>query len=193
MVTRRKVLGAGLAIVSVSGAIGLNSPSRRRVVKDQTGLPELGALMLDERLGVSKTLVAHLRNRNPGLPFLTIRLDSPALTKLKQVFERSQMVAGISCGATLFCLERIAWDHGYRIARRSEHEFNAKVARTSENNATVLALADAIIANRPESSTAISLAGRTYRPSGRDHTLHAWVMQRAAAPKRSATRQENRG
>jgi hypothetical protein len=98
--------------------------------------------------------------------------------ELKPIFNSALMIAGISSGATLFCLERIAWDHGYRITRRSEHEFKAIAANALKNDATVVALADAIIGNKPETfAKAIAPASRAYRPSMTDDTLHAWIMQ----------------
>jgi hypothetical protein len=82
----------------------------------------------------------------------------------------------------LFCLERIAWDYGYRITRRSEHAFSANAA--NENDATVLALANKIITNKPEAfATAIAPTNRAYRPSRTDDTLHAWIMQTAVTSK----------
>jgi hypothetical protein len=94
------------------------------------------------------------------------------------------MIAGISSGATLSCLERIAWDYGYRMTRRSEHEFVATVASSLESDATVRVLADAIIRDRPETfAAAIAPAGHAYRPSMTDDTLHAWIMQTAVTSK----------
>jgi len=184
MVTRREVLGVGLAFASVSGAIGLYSATKARPVKDQTGLPKVGAMLVDEHLGIAALLVYFFQNRKPDLPFLTLRLDSFASTELKPIFNSVQVIAGISSGATLFCLERIAWDHGYRMTRRSEHEFTATAATASANDATILALADAIVSNRPESfAAAIAPASRAYRPSMTDDTLHAWIMQRAVTSK----------
>lgn len=185
MVTRREVLGAALALATFSGAIGLNSIRRMGAVKDQSGLPTLDAIMLDEGLGVSTALVDLLHNRQPEPPLLTIRLDSFASIELKHIFNSAQVIAGISSGATLFCLERIAWDYGYRITRRSEHQFNARTPNALENDATVLALADKIMSNRPESfAAALAPASRAYRPSSVDDTLHAWIMQTAVTSKK---------
>jgi hypothetical protein len=184
MVTRREVLGAGLAFASVSAAIGLNSAGSVRAVKDQTGLPVVGAMVLDGRLGISAMLADLLHNRKPDLPFLTIGLDSFTSIELKPIFNSALMIAGISSGATLFCLERIAWDYRYRITRRSEHEFKATAANATDNDATVVALADAIISNKPETfAAAIAPASRAYRPSMTDDTLHAWIMQTTVTSK----------
>lgn len=184
MITRREVLGAGLAIASVAGAIGLYSGAKVSAIGNRTGLAKVGALLLDERLGISTALVEFLHSRRPELPFLTIRLDSLTSIELKPMLSSAQMIAGISSGATLFCLERIAWDYGYRITRRSEHEFVATVASSLENDATVRVLADAIIGDRPEAfAAAIAPAGHAYRPSMTDGTLHAWIMQTAVTSK----------
>jgi hypothetical protein len=185
MVTRREVLGAGLAFASISGAIGLNSTYRVSAVKDQVVLPKVGTLVLDEGLGVSTSLVDVLHHRTPDLSFLTLGLDAVTSIELKHLFNSAQVIAGISSGATLFCLERIAWDYGYRVTRRSEHVFNANAANVLENDATVLALADKIIDNKPESfAAAIAPTNRAYRPSRSDDTLHAWIMQTAVTSKK---------
>jgi hypothetical protein len=183
-VTRREVLGAGLAFASISGAIGLNSTYRVSAVKDQVVLPKVGTLVLDEGLGVSTSLVDVLHHRTPDLSFLTLGLDAVTSIELKHLFNSAQTIAGLSSGATLFCLERIAWDYGYRITRRSEHAFSANAA--NENDATVLALANKIITNKPEAfATAIAPTNRAYRPSRADDTLHAWIMETAVTTQRT--------
>jgi len=183
MVTRREVLGAGVALASISSAIGLNSAYGASAVKDHTGLPKVDTLVLDEGLGVSTTVADVLHHRTPDLSLFTLGLDAVTSIRLKHLFNSAQVIAGISSGATLFCLERIAWDYGYRITRRSEHEFSAK-ANALENDATVLALADKIISNKPESfAAAIAPTTRAYRPSRTDDTLHAWIMQTTVTAK----------
>jgi hypothetical protein len=184
VVTRRKVLGAGLAITSVSGAVALYSGTELSAVKDPTGLAKVGSLVLDERLGISTAWVDFLHDRKPELRVLTIGLDSFVAIELKPVLSSGHVIAGISSGATLFCLERIAWDHGYRVSRRSEHDFVATVANSPDNDATLRVLADAIISGRPDSFAAeIAPAGHAYRPSMTDDTLHAWIMQTAVTSK----------
>lgn len=180
MVTRREVLGAGLALTAISGAIGSGSV---RAVEERSGLPKVATLVLDESLGVSTALVDFLHNRKPDLSLLTIRLDSFASSELKPLFNSARVIAGISSGATLFCLERIAWDYGYRVTRRSEHKFKAQTVGARKNDEAFLAIAHAIISNRPDSfAAAITPTDRAYRPSMTDDTLHAWIMQRAVTP-----------
>lgn len=132
MVTTREVLGAGFALASVSGA-----------------------LVLDVRLGIPATWVDLQRSRKPELPSLAISPDSFASIELKPILSGARMIAGISSGATWSCLERIAREFGYRMTRRSEHEFAA----------------------------AIAPAGHADRPSMTDDILHAWIMQTAGTSK----------
>jgi hypothetical protein len=184
MVTRREVLGAGVALASVSGAIGLGSANRVSAVTDQAGLPKVGAMVLDESLSVSSSVADVLHRRQHGLCLLTIGLDASRSIELKQLFNKSQIIAGLSSGATLFCLERIAWDYGYRVTRRSEYEFNANAADALANDATVLALADKLFSSQPAFfAAALAPSNRTYRPSMADDTLHAWIMQPAVTSK----------
>lgn len=184
MVTRREVLGAGLALTAISSAIGSYSVT---AVEEHSGIPKAATLVLDESLGVSTALVDFLHNRKPDLSLLTIRLDSFASTELKPLLNSARMIAGISSGATLFCLERIAWDYGYRVTRRSEHKFKAQTVGARKNDEAFLAIAHAIISNQPESfAAAIAPSSRGYRPSMTDDTLHAWIMQTAVTSKQRA-------
>jgi hypothetical protein len=193
MVTRREVLGAGVALASISGAIGLSSAHIVSAVTGQAGSPKVGAMVLDESLSVSSTVIDVLHRHQHDLSLLTIGLDAPGSIELKRLFNEGQMIAGLSSGATLFCLERIAWDYGYRVTRRSEHDFNTNVAHALANDATVLALADKIISNQPESfAAALALTSRAYRPSMTDDTLHTWIMQTAVASKTRTVRPEIR-
>jgi hypothetical protein len=185
-VTRREVLRAGLALASISGAIGLDAAFAATAGKDQLGLPKPGAIVLDEDLEMSAALVRFLQSRKPDLPLLALRLDSTTSTQLKPIFNSAPVIAGLSSGATLFCLERIAWDHGYRISRRSEHLLDSVTANAADNDATVARLADAIIDDEPALfATAIDPAGRAYRPSMTDRTLHSWILQMTATPRKS--------
>jgi hypothetical protein len=182
MITRREVLGAGVALASISSVMGLNSAFGAEAVNNPTALPKVSALVLDEGLGVSTPLLDVLHRHKRDLSFLTLGLDAFASTALKPLFSSGQMIAGLSAGATLFCLERIAWDYGYRITRRSEHEFKASAG--NENDALVLALASSIMNNQPEPfAAAIAPNNRAYRPSRSDDTLHSWIMQTTVTSK----------
>jgi len=184
MITRREVLGAGVALTAVSGVIGLNFASTASEVSDQNDLMKVRALILDEGISVSTKLVASLRTRTPNLELLTSGLDSFTSIELKRIFNSGVTIAGISSGATLFCLERIAWDYGYRITRRSEHEFNVGIVDAHGMDSMILALANSIMSNKPEFLAAASAtSNRAYRPSRSDDTLHAWIVQTAVTSK----------
>jgi hypothetical protein len=88
--------------------------------------------------------------------------------------EKSQAIAGISSGATLFCLERIAWDHGFRLTGRSQR-------CTSDPGETCLQDLAAFLGGTHPAANPPSLA-RAYRPSRADGLLHAWVMRKSAGP-----------
>ena len=163
MTTRREVLGAGLALASMPVTAGLRS-----AFPAAAALPD--AIVLDEALDISAPLAELLGRRKPALPLLSLRLDSFASIQLRQLFAGGWTIAGLSSGATLFCLERIAWDHGYRLSRHSE--------RASTFNADMPALADAIMGSEPDRFAAtISRVSHAYRPSMTDGAVHAWMMQ----------------
>ena len=54
------------------------------------------------------------------MPVVEVRLDAAGQAGLMRVLDKSHGIVGISSGATLFCLERIAWDHGFRLTGRSQ-------------------------------------------------------------------------
>jgi hypothetical protein len=72
----------------------------------------------------------------------------------------------------LFCLERLAWDHGFRLRGRSQW-----CASESGEEAFRQDLAALL-----SGAGAAPLASRAYRPSRADATLHAWVIHKSASP-----------
>ena len=172
MVTRRTAIGAGVAFSAVTWAAGFGgrgqtAPSRREA-------RSIDALLLDQNIEPPAHIAALLKAAKANLPVVEIDLDVAGLARLGRVLGASHTIAGIGSGATLFCLERISWDHGFRLAGRSQTRSDNPSGDVFEQD--VAAFVSGIHPSAPSPS---SLA-RDYRPSRADGTLHAWVLQKSA-------------
>jgi hypothetical protein len=182
--TRRTVLrsGAAIAAVACTAGFGAYDPFARNRRETQS----IDALCVDETIVMPSQLAAFIKAGSRTVHVIGIRLDAAAHAGLLRVLDQSQTIAGISSGATLFCLERIGWDHGFRLTGRSQRcagDFGDDVCRLD----VVEFLGGAGVHGYAASALPIA---RAYRPSRADGTLHAWVMQKSARGQLSPARGE---
>jgi hypothetical protein len=179
MVTRRTVVGAGLAFASVAcagfGAYGPTARPRREA-------RSIDALLIDESLEMPRQMAAFIDASTRALPIVGIQLDAAGEAALRRVLDKSHAIVGISSGATLFCLERIAWDHGFRLTRRSQH-----FASDPGDDAWRQDVAAYLSGTHTPAASPSALA-RAYRPSRADGILHASVMQKSSSQFRQQRR-----
>jgi len=179
--TRRTVLGAGLALASACTiAFGECGASARRHRERRS----IDALLIDESIEMLRQLPAFITASGRTLPVVGIRLDAAAHAGLRRVLDTSHAIVGISLGATLFCLERIAWDHGFRLTGRSQ-----RCATDPGDDACRHDVAAYLSGMHPLAAMPSQLI-RTYRPSRADGLLHTWVMQKSASPQLRQGRRE---
>jgi hypothetical protein len=169
MITRRTAVGAGLAFAVVAG-VGASGPTagRRRETRS------IDALLIDATIEMPRPMAAFIKARMRTLPVVGIQLDAAAHAGLRRVLDESHAIVGISSGATLFCLERIAWDHGLRLTGRSQ-----QCARDLDDVGCWQEVAAFLSGAHPPVASPSHLA-RAYRPSRVDGMLHAWTMQKSA-------------
>jgi len=169
MITRRTAVGAGLAFAAVAG-VGASGPTagRRRETRS------IDALLFDATIEMPRPMAAFIKARMPTVPVVAIQLDAAAHARLRRVLAESHAIVGISTGATLFCLERIAWDHGLRLTGRSQQG-----ARDLDNVASWQEVTAFLSGAHPPVANPSDVA-RAYRPSRVDGMLHAWAMQKSA-------------
>lgn len=181
MVTRRTAIGAGLAFTAVacSAAVGAYAPAARR----RRDARSIDALLIDDSIEMSRPMAAFIEANRRALPVVGIQLDAPGQAGLMRILDQSQAIVGVSSGATLFCLERIAWDHGFRLTARSE-----RCAGEPGDDACRQELAAYLAEAQPLAASSTAFV-RTYRPSRADGMLHAWVMQKSR-PQLRQSRQE---
>jgi len=182
-ITRRAALGAGLAFTSAAftsaacaGRLGAQGPDMLR----PAAAPAFDALLVDETVALPDRLAAFVAMNRQNLPVLAIRLDAAGFAGMAATLRASHALVGISSGATLFCLERIAWDHGFRLTRRHHR----CVADLDD-----MACREDVLTFLGGSHAARSLT-RTYRPSRADGMLHVWAMQKTGRPHLHQMRRE---
>jgi hypothetical protein len=164
-------LGAGLR------AYGAIAPHRREARM-------IDALLVDQDIEPPAHIAALLKAARTHLPVVQIDLDAAGLIRLRSVLGESQTLAGVSSGATLFCLERICWDHGFRLTRRSQTHSHTPSGDAFEQDVAAFVGGIHLAASSP------SPKARDYRPSRADETLHAWVLQTSAtSPFRTGPRE----
>jgi hypothetical protein len=171
MPTRRTVLGAGAAFASLSAIDGFAAADLR--VRRRTVSPSINALLVDETIEMPPQMATLIDWNRRTIRVVGIRFDASAQAGLARLLSESSVVAGISSGATLFCLERMAWDHGFRLAGRMQLHTSAMGDDASQ--ADVAAFLGGALALRLNDPSVI----RAYRPSRADGTLHTWIMQKS--------------
>jgi hypothetical protein len=181
MVTRRVVIAAGLTFASIACAAGIGAygpTTRRREARS------IDALLIDETIELPRQMPAFIEATRRALPVIGIQLDAAAHAGLVGFLDRSCAIVGISSGATLFCLERIAWDHGFRLFGRSE-----RCARDPGDDAWRHDVAAYFRGAHPPAASPLHRA-RAYRPSRADGILHTWIMQKTTSPQLYRDRRE---
>jgi hypothetical protein len=164
------VLGAGLAFAAVASAagIGVYGPAARR----RPDARSIDALLIDESIEMPRQVAAFVNASRRTLPVVGIQLDAAAHAGLMRLLDKSQTLIGISSGATLFCLERLGWDHGFRLTGRSQ-----QCASDLGEGACRQDVA-AFLRGAQHHAASLAPLARAYRPSRMDGTLHARVMQK---------------
>ena len=133
----------------------------------------IDALLIDETIEMPHALTAFIAASGRTLPIVGVRLDAASHSGLMRTLDKSHALVGISSGATLFCLERLAWDYGFRMAGRTERHAANPGDNVWRQEMTALLSGALPTVERP---TPIA---RAYRPSRADGTLHTWILQKA--------------
>ena len=182
MLTRRTVLGTGLALMSLAGSAALGAEGA--TVRRRRNERAVDALLIDQTVVMPGTLTAYAGRTARRLPVIGIQLDAVGYAGILRVLDRSQALVGISSGATLFCVERIAWDRGFRLTARTERH-------AGDAGANALRQDIAAFLEQQVPPGASTLRGtRSYRPSRADATLHAWVLRKPVRPRLPTDRRE---
>lgn len=168
MMTRRTAIGAGVAFAAVAcassfGAIGPVAYQRRRV-------RSIDALLIDDNIAMPRQMAAFVETNRRVLPIVGIQLDASGQAGLMRVLAKAQNIVGFSSGATLFCVERIAWDQGFRLMARSQRCASEPEAHACRQDVF------AYLCGAHNFSASPALPAGAYRPSRADGMLHSWLM-----------------
>jgi hypothetical protein len=127
MLNRRGFLGAGMASCALPWLASVAGPSAQAVPSGQPGAwarpsPPLYRVVVDERFEAGAGFRAGVAAR--GAEVRGIRGDVTELWFYELAprwREQAAPIAGLTAADALFCLERLAWDAGLRVAYRGEH------------------------------------------------------------------------
>ncbi|MEC3951128.1 hypothetical protein [Sphingobium sp. HWE2-09] len=142
----------------------------------------IDAMLIDGSVAMPALLNVVIQARRQMMPVVDIQLDAANYGALRRLLIDSQTLVGVSTGATLFCLERIAWDHGFRLTARHQQSL-----RELDGDACHHGVATFL---NGAHGSATSPSPRAYRGSRADGTLHAWTMRKSARSYVSQDRRE---
>jgi hypothetical protein len=168
MITRRTALGIGMTVASTAFATGFKAYA---ATPGNHARP-IDALLVDKGVQLPRPIAAYIEARRQMLPVVAIDLDAAGYSDLMELLRKSHAIAGISSGATLFCLERLAWNHGYRLTGRTQQCLSALNDQACQQDMAAFLFAG----HSPDARR--SSATTSYRPSHADDTLHGWVMRK---------------
>jgi hypothetical protein len=152
--------GAGLSV-----ALAIAAPS---LARSPASSPPL--LLIDETVTLPDRLAAFVADWRRLQPVSPLSLDASGYNALRRTMAEYSQIIGIGSGATLFCVERIAWDCGLRIAWRSQHGCNQ-----AGDSAGIRELAAALDGACPAPTGQLA-ALATLQPAHGDGTLHIWTL-----------------
>jgi hypothetical protein len=118
--SRRDFLKTAMAVSALPIVAGVATDPADAAPRSRT--LALYRVIFDERFPGSRAFAD--RARKLGVPAQAIRGDVTALwlNDLRGRWQASPAaIAGLTAPSALFCLERLAWDHGMRVAFHAEH------------------------------------------------------------------------
>jgi hypothetical protein len=182
VITRRTALGAGLAVVTM--AYGSGSRAFANTARRSFGAHTSDILLLDSSIEPPEPLANFIKGRHSNATVFPLHLDAASHSGLMRVLKDNDRIIGVSSGATLFCLERLAWDHGYRMTGRTQACASALGGKSCQQDIA------AFIGGAHSPSAAMSPFVQSYRPSRADGVLHAWSMQKSVSARMRQARWE---
>lgn len=132
MTTRREFLQAGIAVTGIPIAAGafttVDKPALREgsAITVQPAALALYKAVFDERFPESVSFAAEMRRLGIAIHGIIGDMTDLWYSDLHPQWRKSPVaVAGLTAQGPLFCLERLAWDHGMRVVFRAEHQYRS--------------------------------------------------------------------
>jgi hypothetical protein len=124
MASRREFLQVGIAALALPISAHAALSPAAAAAENPVAVTPLYKVVFDERFPASVAFGAEARSL--GLSTHSIRGDITDLWfhDLDARWKKSPAaVAGLTAQGALFCLERLAWDHGMRVVYRGDHQY----------------------------------------------------------------------
>jgi len=183
MASRREFLQVGIAALALPISASAALSPRAAPLESAPDATPLYKVIFDERFAQSIAFGA--RAQSLGLPVYSIRGDITDLWfhDLDAQWKMSPIaIGGLTAPGALFCLERLAWDHGMRVVFRGDHRFlpGGSIEHTFTGPESVVHRAAGLHDNA-ENWTASVATLVAHIPTVRSATAKATVRTRAAA------------
>jgi hypothetical protein len=129
MTSRREFLQATLAASAVPVATGVFAAEQDAVSESVVQKPPAPTLrfhtaVFDHRFPDSVAFADAMRRLGAAVHGITGDMTDLWSRELYPLWRASPVpVAGLTAHGPLFCLERLAWDHGMRVVFRAEHQY----------------------------------------------------------------------
>lgn len=116
MIDRRTFVQQSAAALAVTGGtFGLATAHDRLI--------PVHSAIFDRRFRVARRFARTIGAQGVATLSITGDVTSIWFERLHPLWKRQPVaIAGLTTYAPLFCLERLAWDHGMRVLRRDQHD-----------------------------------------------------------------------
>jgi len=189
MLTRREIL-------STASIVAASTMTLPRLAVDQTPSLPLYKIIADENFELSTAFAGHAATRGADIHVGASDITSFWFHDLEPLWRHNpRPIAGLTTPEALFCLERLAWDHGMRVITRTEHRMRDEqvIEHSMQSPAEVIgcmdhgcklggawpvAMADALLAHPrvPVSVTSTLITQRVTREQRLNETLVSWLI-----------------
>jgi hypothetical protein len=129
MTTRREFLQAGIAASAVPMTAGAFISDKPTMPKPSASAAPLSPMpfykvVFDERFPDSVTFASEMKRLGVAIHGIKGDMTDLWYHELQPQWQKSPVpIAGMTAQGPLFCLERLAWDHGMRVMFRAEHHY----------------------------------------------------------------------
>ena len=123
MIDRRTFVQQGAAVVALAGGT-----FRQATAGDSHSPPliPLHGALYDRRFLAARRFARAMAAQSVATHAITGDVTSIWFNRLHPLWKQQPVaIAGLTTYAPLFCLERLAWDHGMRVLRRDQHDTRA--------------------------------------------------------------------
>jgi hypothetical protein len=191
MTTRREFLQAGIAASAATpiaaGVFASDNPTMSELSASALSLPPMPfyKVVFDERFPDSVAFAAEMKRLGVAVHGIRGDMTDFWYHELYPQWRKSPVpIAGLTGHGPLFCLERLAWDHGMRVMFRAEHQYRPDGCVEHVMSAHEAVLRDAFGLATAGSNWSAQLAGLVSRcGQGRLETSPAIVTRLGEPPR----------